>query len=233
MAKKASKKKAPKKTTAKNPAAKKRGAKRSAEKFDLAKLRGVPTFDLEESIILVRSECRPVAAAFKKYKKLKSLVRDAVGKTVVIAEPSYLVYQVKGHKWSNISDFRFIGNSPSPADAKALSKLLATRAIFFGNSDTSCVTQYDVYDNGKQLEYFDNFDGIKFTSRLRDVEAPEDGPDIYPFIDEFIREQDAYIPYWSALLFHGWRHKPGEKVNLDFGGSLDDKVVVGFDFVSN
>jgi hypothetical protein len=192
-------------------------------------MRGVPTFDLDDAAILVRSPCAKVADSFRKRRKLSTWIPNAAGKTVTVIGECFLVYQLKGHPWATISEF---GGRYSTKDAKGLSKSLATRAIYFGNSDTSGVTEYDLYENGKQLEHFFAFDGITFKSTIRDVEPPDDGPDIYPFIDDFIRRQDAYIPYWSALLFDNWRRFSGDKVKLDFNGALSKTILDRFDFLS-
>jgi hypothetical protein len=207
-----------KKKTAKKKASIKSVTKKSAgskapEMPDLAAMRGVSTFDMEDAEILVRSSCAAVAKAFKKRKKLKTWIRNSIGKTVTITGGCYLVYQLKGHSWVTISGFCVGHSGPQDAkvspqeDAKALSKSLATRAIYFGNSDTSCVTEYDLYENGKQIEHFDDFDGVNFSSQFRDIEPPEDGPDICPFVDASIAEQGAFVTGWSHFLFQGWQYK--------------------------
>jgi hypothetical protein len=225
----AKKKSTPKKAV-KKPATRKKAKTRAPTLPDITKMRGVPTFDLEESVLLVRASCDQVAEALKKRKKLKKRIRNAAGKTITIAGDCYFVYQLRGHPWVIVSVFW--GGCAGQDDGKGLSKALATRAIYFGNSDTSCVTQYEVYENGNQVEYFDDFNGIKFHSKLRDVAPPEDGPDVYDFVDAFIREQDAFIPYHSALLFEGWRYKRGDTIKLDFHGALTDKFVSAFEVVS-
>jgi hypothetical protein len=231
-------KKAAKKKAAKKPAAKKSAASKAPDMPDFARLRGVATFDMEDAVILVRSSCAEVAEAVKKRKKLKTWVRNALGKTVTVAGASYLIYQLKGHSWVTINGFTG-GNSRRQAakaspqdDAKALSKSLATKAIFFANSDTSSVTEYDLFENGRHIEHFDDFNGINFNSQFRDIEPPEDGPDIYTFVDAFIAEQDAFVTGWSHFLFDGWRYKKGDKVELDFGGVLNDTIIQRLDFVS-
>jgi hypothetical protein len=238
------KKSAAKKSPAKrSPAVKKRPAKKSLddeslELPDLAEIRGVASFDTDESTVLVLSSCAKVSDALQKHAKLKSKLRNAVGKTVTIRGQSYLVYQLKGHPWVTINGFT--GGDPRPSSAsaglketaQALSKSLATRVLYYGNSDTSCVTEYDLFDRGKPIEHFDDFDGIRFKSNLRDVEPPEDGPAIYEFIAAFIEEQDAFVNGWSHFLFDGWRYNSGDKVTLDFDGALTKGIFTGFDFIS-
>src|SRR5262245_1911346 len=129
--------------TAKKPRAKKPALRKLLAMPDFSAMRGVSTFDTDDAAILVRSSCAEVAKALKKLKNLKTLIQKAIGKTVTITGESYLVYQLKGHSWSTINGFSNAGAAKdakgSPQyDAKALSKSLVTRAMFFGNSDTSC-----------------------------------------------------------------------------------------------
>jgi hypothetical protein len=169
---------------------KKQRSERSDE-FDLRTMRGVGTFDTNEVVILVRGACGKVAEALKSHKQLQTWVKNAVGKSVTIGGASYLVYQLRTHPWVIIDNF--CEGFPRPDDAKKLSTLLNTRAIFYGNSDTSCVTHYEVYDNGTHVELFETGDhGVNFRSQLRKVKAPKDGPDVYPFVESFIEEQDAF-----------------------------------------
>jgi hypothetical protein len=62
------------------------------------------------------------------------------------------------------------------------------------------------------------------------VKAPKDGPGVYPFVHEFIEEQDAFVPGWSTFLFEGHRHKRGENVKLAYDEL--DEIVERFDFMS-
>jgi hypothetical protein len=192
---------------------------------------------MDDSEILVRASSGAVADALRKHKKLNDAIRNAIGKTVTVTGASYLVYQLKGHTWTTIALFtgdgssRRASSSSSQSDAKALSKSLSTKALYFGNSDTSCVTEYDLFERGKLIEHFDNFNGIKFHSKYRDVVPPKDGPEIYDFIQAAVVELDAFVTGWSWYLFHGWRYKAGDKVNLGFGG-LPKELFAGYHFVS-
>jgi hypothetical protein len=197
--------------------------------LDIESFRGVMTFDTNEILLLVRAPFAKVCDAWQKRKKLKPWTKNAIGKSVTIGTNNYAIYQIKSLDWVVIDNFS--GAFQSPEDAEALSKQLNTRAIFYGNSDTGGVTQYDVYDSGKPVENFEaGVSGLKFHSDIRDVESPEDGPDIYPFVHDFFAEQEAYLPGWSSFLFEGYGHKKGSKVKLAYDGL--DELVERFDFMS-
>jgi hypothetical protein len=237
-ARKAAKKKAAKATTQKSVKKKavvkkvvKKKAAASSELSELTAMRGVVSFDTNEIIILVRGTCGKVAEALRGQKKLDTWVKNAVGKSVTVDGPSFLVYQFKTHPWVIVDGFW--GGYPNPEDAEELSRLLDTRTIFYGNSDTSCVTQYNVYDSGKEVEYFESGDnGLKFRSEIRKIKAPKDGPDIYSFVFDFIEAQDAFAPSWSLYLFNGSRHKKGDRVKLAFEGVLNKESLERFDYLS-
>jgi hypothetical protein len=198
----------------------------------ISEMRGVVTFDTNEIILLVRAGVEEVAAEFAKLKKLKTWVKDFCGKEVTVKSPCYLVYRLEGHTWTIVEPYQSGNEYPEQADAKALSKALKTTAIFYGNSDTGGATAYDLFDRGKRLEHFESTDeGLEFESSVRDVLAPEDGPEIYPFVDAFIRQQDAFVFAWAA---HAGAHfrKPGDKVKLSFSGDFGEVIVERLDFVS-
>jgi len=139
-----------------------------------------------------------------------------------VADPSYIVYQLQGHLWTIVDCYhgrvRMV-----PDHAKALSKTLKTKAIFYGNSDTAGVTAYELFDNGKLLEHFElNDDGVNFTSEIRHIDPPQDGPDVFTFVNEFLKSHNALAPSWSVYL-GGWNHQPGQRVQLEIG----DKKSVG------
>jgi hypothetical protein len=236
--KKVAKSKTGKTSNTRRPLKKRSAAAKAPTIPDLTTMRGVSSFDIEDGSILVQAPCAEVAEAIKKRKKLKTWIRNALGKPVTITGASYLVYQLRGHAWATVNTFTGDNNRGQNAevtpqdDAKALSKSLATKALFFGNSDTSCVTEYDVYENGKLLEHFDDFNGITFRSTFRDIDPPEDGPDIYDFVNASIAEHDAFVTGWSRFLFEGWRYKAGDQVKLDFGGALDKTIIERLDFIS-
>jgi hypothetical protein len=202
--------------------------KKSPKEIPVEDLRGVACFDTNEILLFVPAPVEEVAEAFKKLRKLKTWIKNAAGKTVVVSEPSYVVYRLKGHKWTIIDSYRPRAKWPNEKDAKSLSKTFKSRVIFYGNSDTGGVTSYDLFETGKRLEHFMSFQELKFESKLRNVAPPEDGPEIYPFIDQFMTEQDAFAPDWTAE-FDAFRHKPGAKIKLDI---LPKEMVERLDYLA-
>ena len=63
---------------------------------------------------------------------------------------------------------------------------------------------------------------------MREVEPPEDGPGIYPFVEQFMQEQDALAPSWTTY-FGAFCHKPGEEITLDI---LSDEMLERLDYLS-
>ena len=179
----------------------------------VSELRGVVSFDTEELLVLVRAPVERAAKALRSHQKLDTWVRDAPGKEVVVSDPSFVVYRLRGHPWTIIDGYRSRSSRLQPEDACTLSKLLSTRAIFYGNSDTAGVTCYDLFEEGRRLEHFAAYEGIEFDSVVRQVPPPPDGEEIYDFVDALMREQDALAPGWSTQL-GGWSREPGERVTI-------------------
>ena len=188
-------------------------ARRKAVPPPVSELRGVVSFDTNEILALVLAPVAPVAEAFRKRRKAKTWTKNVGGRAVTVADPSFVVYRLKGHPWTILDCYHGRGTSLQPADAQGLSKALKTKAIFYGHSDTAGVTLYDLFDKGKRLEHFEYDEGVEFESAIRDIEPP-DGPDIEAFVDAFLREQDALAPGISTYL-GGWAAKPGDKMTLD------------------
>jgi hypothetical protein len=201
--------------------------KKPPKPADIVSMRGVASFDTNEIIVLVHAPVEPVAEAFKEIRKLKNWTRNANGQFIEVANPSYLVYQLRGHIWTIVDCYHGQARMV-PDHAKALSKTLKTKAIFYGNSDTAGVTAYELFDNGKLLEHFElGDDGVNFTSDLRNVDAPDDDTEVYDFVDEFFKSHNAFAPSWSVYL-GGWNQKPGQRVQMQ----MDGKAVERVDFLS-
>jgi hypothetical protein len=201
--------------------------KKPPKPADTAGMRGVASFDTNEIIVLVHAPVEPVAEAFKQIRKLKNWTRSANRQFIEVADPSYLVYQLRGHVWT-ILDCYHGRLRMVPDHAKTLSKTLNTKAIFYGNSDTAGVTAYELFDNGKLLEHFElGDDGVNFTSEIRNLHAPNAGPGVYDFVDKFFKSHNALAPSWSVYL-GGWHQKPGQRVQLQ----MDEKAVGRVDFLS-
>jgi hypothetical protein len=173
-----------------------------------------------------------VAEAFAARKKAKVWEADVLGRTVTITDPSYMVLRMAGHRWTLITPCVAGRTSSFKADeAKALSKTLKTRAIYFANSDTADYTEYQLFDAGKRLEHFRCFEDVEFSSDARDVDPPEDGPAIYEFVDRFIREQDAFVPACGVRLNAGWM-TAGQNVELGPADGLPAEAFERIDFVA-
>src|SRR3954462_6142089 len=99
-------------------------SKKKIKEVPLSELRGVASFDTNESLVLVPASVDQVAAAFQKLRKLKTWVKQARGKTITVTEPSYVVYRLPGYKWTIIDSYKGGSKYVDDKDAKALSKAL-------------------------------------------------------------------------------------------------------------
>jgi len=202
--------------------------KKSPKQIPLAEMRGVASFDTNELLVFVPKPVEEVAVAFQKLRKLKTWIKNARGKTITVTEPSYLVYRLKGHPWTIVDTYKGRGAYVNENDAKALSKALGGKSLYYGNSDTASATGYDLFEKGKRLEHFLSYEDIEFESAIRQVEPPGDGPDIYPFVEQFMKDLDVFAPSWTTY-FGAFCHKPGTTVKLDV---LSDDMVERLDYLS-
>lgn len=163
----------------------------------LAQRRGLETIDLNLLYILVKAPVEPVAQAFSTLRQMNVWVPDAYGREIDILNESIFVFRLRGHPWSIVYKplmpvERLYLNEE---DARIISELLGTSAIFYGGSDTCATIEYYLFSNGIAVEklFFEEDGDIKFQSQLRQIKA-EDIEDAYQFTMDFVREQDAYIP---------------------------------------
>jgi hypothetical protein len=203
---------------------------------DMSKWRGVGTFDTNESVLLVRGPVEDVAGAFVKLKKAQVWKQEMQDIPIIVYYPSCIVFQLKGHPWVTVFQLTGVGGDlgPKPADAASLSRTLGTRAIYFGNSDTASATRFDVYEKGRRLEYFELFEGIKFESTLHDPkQVPEDGPEIYPFVDRLVRDQDAWVSGTLSWLAPPSGIASGARYQIQLQTDADEPMpVVRLDYVA-
>jgi len=218
----ARKKPVARKTPPKNKA-RSRAAKKGLASASIADLRGVASFYTNEMIVLVRAPIDAVTKAFCGLKRARVCHRDAAGKTVTVSDPCYLIYQLAGHPWTIIDVYASRSSYPNPEDARALSEVLKTKAIFYGNSDTAGVIAYELVEAGKRLERFMDFEETEFESNLG-RSAPAEGEDMEDFVRAFFRAQDAFAPSWTSRL-GGNCHRPGDKATLPFGGFRPDTLI--------
>jgi ankyrin repeat protein len=186
------------------------------------KLRGVPTFDLNDACLLVEAPIEDAASQFKQLIGATAWKKDVFGKTVKLSQRSYAVIRLVGVPWTAIVRLCApIPQYPSASEAQSLSKSLKARAIHFAISDTAGVAQYALYDRGKLVEFFGHgiealdddrrqierhfgisladlpvieaYENITFGSQLRKVRLKAIESDL-DFINEFFVAQDALAP---------------------------------------
>ena len=211
----------------------------------LGERRGVMTFDTNLIAVLVKAAVGPTAAALVKRLGARAWLKDALGKTVSYSRsPGYLLYQLRGHPYTTVFQYVHAPRGDPTGDvAKALSEALATRVIYFANSDTGGVTTFEAYDAGRRLERFHAADALEFSSTLRDEsECPKDGPWIYPFVDMLVHEHDAFVPCWFPAVLTMLPGTPREGalaldasvlgVDVDYPDGPPEPLFVRVDYVA-
>jgi hypothetical protein len=202
---------------------------------ELKKQRGAIPFDRNLSLLLAKAPVNKVAQAFRSAFNVEVWHKNVLCKEVTIVDPSFLIFQLSGHKWTNVlglSTDSFYWFKPDKANR--LSKTLEGPVIYFGVSDTAEAVAYSLFDNGKLVEELDfsevvfsdlgDTKGHKFVSKLRKTKANEI-KNVEAFVDDFFRDQDALVPPVGRSSYN-----IGEKVVIDIAG-LDPEDVARMDFV--
>lgn len=190
---------------------------------DLSELRGVASFDVNESAVLVRASIDEVTEAFRQVRKASKVDKDVYDRTVISTDRCFIVYQFRGHPWTTIQTVHAdsLDDEVQAEDALNLSQQLKTQTIFYLNSDTAMSVFYALFDKGRQIELLDygddeeqeyadwredvegdveiedhGMDVPRFVSAIRDVK-PAEITDVYEFVNTFFVERDAYVAGWS------------------------------------
>jgi ankyrin repeat protein len=152
-----------------------RGAAKKTGGVPLAELRGILSLDVDELWLAVRAEVAEAASAFAAIRKAKAVHENIYGRPITVARRGFVAFRLCGHGWTLIVTWGDDQSRPStkhwlaPDDAKAISKRLATRAVFFAVSDTGGGLTYNLFEHGKLCEKFETGedDELVFESSLR------------------------------------------------------------------
>jgi ankyrin repeat protein len=133
-------------------------AKKSKSKAVADRPTGVPTFNVNDSCILIETPVEKVAAAFAKLIGADIWKENVLGQKVKLTGRCFAVYRIVGQPWSIIMWLNCDPLNPfhKTADAQSLSKSLKTRAMIVISADTSGIAQYITLDKGKPVELFDS-----------------------------------------------------------------------------
>ena len=211
-------------------------------------MRGVPTFDVNDSCLLFESGVEQVAAQLKKHIGATIWKKNVIRKSATLTEHCYGVVRFVGIPWTGVMRLNCpINQYPSASDAQVLSKTLKTRAIHIASGDTAGVAQYALFDNGTLQEFFGfssllgdeggkphleqhfgidlvDFDDVErkgdtvFVSRLRKVDLSTIENHL-DFINDFVNEQNALAP-----MFPENGGDTGEETEFEFEDFADDEI---------
>ena len=215
------------------------------EETSLQEVRGVDSYDTNLRIILVKSSVESAAQAFVSLKGMNVWESNVHEREIEIRRNSTFILQFKGHPWSLISVPYSSAEAIDPtglssqeiekimftplklkfdlleADALRISALLNTCVIFYSASDTLGLTEYQIYKDGELEEkfYFQAGSPVEFQSKYRQIET-RSIKNVYKFVDEAIREQNAYIPFLDS----SGNFNIGTRVFLQVGGLASDEI---------
>ncbi|MFG6098435.1 hypothetical protein SPB21_24510 [Leptothoe sp. ISB3NOV94-8A] len=193
--------------------------------MDIQKLRGSETSDIHILMTLVRAPLQLVAETLTQIKQVKHWYTDVYATSVDIPSQGLILIQFKGHPWTIIRYLKGQTYSGYEEDAKLLSKELASQALYYFNCDTSGELVYKFYDNGLcQEEMICSHDeDLTFRSSLTSTEK-EDMGSPYLFTEDFLVEQDIYIPAIWIPDLSPMSGKNFQDIKLEFFGFLPNSL---------
>lgn len=224
----------------------------------LSQNRGIESFDLNQTVVLVQAPVEAVAQAFAKLKQTTVWKQNAYGQEVPAAEAGVLIFRFRDHCWTIITPaIRRLEEQPDVADARLLSAQLHTKALYYAASDTTGAIAYELFNDGQSremmsisIDYSDDIISALQEGALEmepsdlasflDPEAyrqfrselrsltVDQIDDEYHFVETFCREQDAYIPGFTG---DEWLTHQGT-LKLDFQAYCRPDEVERLDFIA-
>ncbi len=163
-------------------------------KANLKQCRGLETPDINLLIILVKESVESSAGAYSSLKPINIWEKNTYNQEIAIHQESTFVFKLQGHLWSIIyKPLLPLKSFLLPEDAKALSTILNTDTIYYECIDTANIIHYQLFKNGILVEklYYEN-GTAEFISQRRQIDVNKIRR--YRFVNDFIQEQDTYIP---------------------------------------
>jgi hypothetical protein len=183
----------------------------------LSELRGVVSFDYNNSLVLVQASVDVVSQTFAQMRGAAILQSNVAEREVELARQCFLLFRLKGHPWTQILDKESSWNGLGEEDAERLSRVLKVKAIFYGISDTALASVYRLYDSGRLMERYDSdengitaFDSLLRKLTLNDIKDEEE------WVHTFFKDQDALEPglRFQYLVGHVL-NEPGDRISLE------------------
>jgi hypothetical protein len=202
--------------------------------------RGIELLDLNDYLVLVQAPIEEVGQALCQTRQVASWQRNVYEHEIeLIDQESTILVQFRKHPWTIIGLNWFLPNTMYLDDeaVQSLSAWMHTKAITYLVSDGGGHTGYHFFNDGESLERLycgedvpveetnadvdeiESMVACEFRSQLRQKEAHEIG---YwsTFINEFLQEQDAYVPACKLET----SLKVGQKVTLKMKGIERDDL---------
>ena len=193
--------------------------------MEIQELRGTETTDIYILMALVRAPIQSVAEILNETKQVNNWHVNVYEKSVDIPFQGIVLLQFKGHDWTIIRYLRRQTYLAYQEDAQLLSEELNSQALYYFNCDTSGELVYKFYDDGLCLEEMicSRDEGLTFRSSLTSTDVTDMG-NPYLFSEDFLDEQDIYIPAIWIPDLSPMSEKNFRDIKLEFFGFLPNAL---------
>jgi len=215
------------------------GRKKKQKKKKPQLLRGIGSFHVNESAILVRGDTNRVAETFSiMFGGTK--VPDILDKQITLSRSLFFLIHFKGGPWTAILE-AFIHEKGEPLSVEQAIKLsasLKTQVFYYEMSNTAGTLSYSLFDRGKRIERLmyprelfipagealteesEEMPEVIFESQLGAFSA-DDIKDPYGFTHETIEDHKAFIPGWGRIYKFS---NPNDRVRVQIEGFESDLI---------
>ena len=211
----------------------------------IREMRGFSTFEYNGKSLFVKADVAAVSAALSDIRGATKLQTSLPAEPVTLTNQCFFVFRLAGHLWTHIiardpindGGNPFLGGTFDPAklqedlathlsehDAKRLSELLETTALYYAVFDTSYGLNYTLFDRGATLERLESGDEVDedgdITSKCNwqssDGTPGPDGADAgMKWVEQLFQRLDAFEPGLRfERLIGSISHSPGDEFNV-------------------
>jgi tetratricopeptide (TPR) repeat protein len=188
----------------------------------IERCRGIELTDCNDWFVLVKGPIETVAPAFAQLRHASVWQQDVYDREIEMLGQDFIVFQFRGHSWTLIHHLGRLGHLPREGDAEALAQQLDTEAIYYRVSDTACYIGYQLYDRTGLVERFSSESGSRFEFESKRPQAlVEELGSLGPYTcGNFIKQQDAYVPYLPKTFLS--EYTVGQRFILRLKTYIDD-----------
>lgn len=156
--------------------------------------------DINFSLYAVKAPFQEVTQAFFEFHNKMAWDKDVPKRLITeddVEDLSYALVEILDSEWVIVLEAVFIPEGDIK-ETRMMSECLGTRTLGIWESDHG--VRYELFENGRQIEYFEYGDEPHFNSQFRDMpplnlrDTEDPYSIVHAFINEIFIQEEIYVP---------------------------------------